>query len=93
MISSGPFKIPFICDAFVDQYLYAGEDSVGYKCHDDAVYETENGILLCQEHAILFREGSGRLTFVEPWGRERQEEILKFILNRGPDDKTKSEQR
>lgn len=78
-VITGPFEISYVCDAFVDQGRFIGSDPVGFKCHMDAVYESENGILLCQEHEILFKQGSHRLTFVSPWGRTRQDGILNFI--------------
>lgn len=74
-------SVEYLCDAYIDQGRYIGEDPVGYKCMNPARFEVETDKrLICQSCAILTELEPLRLTFKEPWGREYQSKIFKTAL-------------
>ena len=81
------FKIPFRCDALVDQKRYIGEDPVGYKCSREAKWEAPDGFLLCDGCLAMFKDPKQiyRLTFVPPYGAAYQKGVVDYVVGRFTD--------
>lgn len=78
-------RIPFCCDALVDQDRFIGEDPIGYKCSSNAVYETtinKKDVLICLGCHTIFKEEPDRITFSNYTGIERQNELIRKIVGR-----------
>lgn len=70
-------SIPFTCDFYVDQGRKIGDDPVGYKCSNDAVYEGTNGALMCN---LCLHLESGRIQLGSHYGKEYQIRIMASLL-------------
>jgi len=69
------------CDLLIDQSKYIGLDPIGYSCFNNAEYEHNSGLLICERCMEILAISPERITFPISFGITYQTKILNNCIN------------